>query len=100
MFARTTGLRFAHPVSDESIPAWASTMRLASQEPGFIEAMLLVEADQQNALSISFWQTQEHSERSGLAGPGTLLDRAVPILRPFLETDPRFTQFAVRRYLG
>lgn len=97
MFSRTTQLEFGDRDKEESAAAWQKTMELSKQEPGFIEAILMVDPTTEKAISISFWDTKENSENSGRKGPGTLIDRAVPLLRPYLKADPIFTQFEVRR---
>lgn len=96
MYARTTQLEFVDSNKPEAIRAWEKTMELSRLEPGFIEAILLVDSKTDRAVSISFWQSKEHAERTSGRGPGSLIDRAVPILRPFLNADPIFTQFDVR----
>jgi hypothetical protein len=74
-------------------------MELSRLEPGFIEALLLVRPENDQAISISVWDTKEHCEATGRTGPGSLIERAVPILRPFLKADPIFTQFELRSRL-
>jgi len=96
LHARTTQLEFVDSNKPEAIRAWEKTMELSRLEPGFIESLLLVDSNTDRAVSISFWQSREHVERTNKRGPGGLMDRAVPILRPFLKADPIFTQFEVR----
>jgi hypothetical protein len=99
LYARTTQLEFLDSDDPEGIRAWEKTMELSKQEEGFLEAMLLVQENSHRALSISFWRSKEDCEKTSRTGPGTLIARAVPILRPFLKADPIFTPYNVRSRL-
>ena len=97
MYARITDLKVMPGKAKEATEGWAKTIELAQQEPGFQEAAFILDEATNQGFSITFWDSKENLDRTGRRGAGTLIERAVPLLRRYLTADPSFSSFKVMR---
>ncbi len=97
MHARITNLKVVAGKAEEVAEGWAKTIELAQQEAGFQEAVFILDETTHQGFSITFWDSKENLDRTGRRGAGTLIERAVPLLRRYLTADPTFSSFKVMR---
>jgi heme-degrading monooxygenase HmoA len=97
MYARITDLKVVPGKSKEATEGWARTIELAQGEAGFQEAVFILDETSHQGFSITFWDSKENLDRTSQRGAGTLIERAVPLLRGYLTADPRFSSFKVMR---
>ena len=96
MFARINRFEVADGKEKELTEAYAKTIDVVKQEPGFLEGALMIEAGTGQAVSITFWDSKDNMERTAKAGPGTLLEKILPIVRPFQKAPPVHKHYAVK----
>jgi len=96
MFARINRFEVADGKSEELRAAYKKTIDIVKQEKGFQEAILMIEPETGQAVSITLWDTKENMERTGRPGPGTLLEKILPIVRPFQKAPPVHKHYDVK----
>jgi hypothetical protein len=95
VFARINRFEVADGKEKELVEAYKTTIDVVKQETGFQEAALMIDPDG-NAVSVTFWDTKDNMERTAKAGPGTLLEKILPIVRPFQKAPPVHKHYAVK----
>ena len=96
MFARINRFEVADGKEKELTEAYAKTIDVVKQEPGFLEGVLMIEPGTGQAVSVTFWDSKEAMERTGKPGPGTMLEKILPIVRPFQKAPPVHKHYAVK----
>ncbi|MFO0997873.1 MAG: antibiotic biosynthesis monooxygenase [Alphaproteobacteria bacterium] len=96
MFARINRFEVADGKEKELVEAYGKTIDVVKTEKGFLEAVLMIEPETQQAVSVTFWDTKENMERTAKAGPGTLLEKILPVVRPFQKAPPVHKHYAVK----
>ncbi len=96
MFARINRFEIADNKDAELTAAYRKTIEVVKTEPGFLEAVLMIEPGTQQAVSVTFWDTKENMERTGKPGPGSLLEKILPIVRPFQKAPPVHKHYEVK----
>ena len=96
MFARINRFEVADGKSEELHAANKKTIDIVKHEKGFQEAVLMIEPETGQAVSVTFWDTKENMERTGRPGAGTLLEKILPIVRPFQKAPPVHKHYDVK----
>ena len=96
MFARINRFEVADGKSEELQAAYKKTIDIVKQEKGFQEAILMIEPETSQAVSVTFWDTKQNMERTGRPGAGTLLEKILPIVRPFQKAPPVHKHYDVK----
>jgi hypothetical protein len=96
MFARINRFEVADRKEKELVAAYGKTIEVVKGEKGFMEAVLMIEPGTQQAVSVTFWDTKENMERTGTPGPGSLIEKILPIVRPFQKAPPVHKHYEVK----
>ncbi|MHB1217241.1 MAG: antibiotic biosynthesis monooxygenase family protein [Alphaproteobacteria bacterium] len=96
MFARINRFEVADGKSAELQAAYKKTIDIVKQEKGFQEAILMIEPETGQVVSVTLWDTKENMERTGRPGAGTLLEKILPIVRPFQKAPPVHKHYDVK----
>lgn len=96
MFARINRFEVADGKSEELQAAYEKTIDIVRKEEGFQEAILMIEPETGQAVSVTLWNTRESMERTGRPGAGTLLEKILPIVRPFQKAPPVHKHYDVK----
>ena len=95
MFARINRFEVADGKEKELVEAYRKAIDVVSKENGFQEAVLMIDPEG-NAVSVAFWDNKEDLERTAKPGPGGVLEKILPIVRPFQKAPPVHKHYAVK----
>jgi hypothetical protein len=96
MHVRMNRFEIVDGKQDELADGYRRSMEIMKTQKGFQEAVLLVDPATGQAVSLTFWDTQENMEASGDRRPGGAIDRIAPLVRPFQKAPPVRAQFEVK----
>jgi hypothetical protein len=96
MHVRMNRFEIVDGKQDDLADAYGRSMEIMKTQKGFQEAVLLVDPETGQAVSLTFWDTQENMEASGDRRPGGAIDKIVPMVRPFQKAPPVRAAFAVK----
>lgn len=96
MYARVTRFEVADGKEKELLEGYRGAIDLLKTHKGFQEAILMIDPDTQQAVSVSLWDTAENLAATGKTGPGSTIDRMVELVRPFQKAAPTYSSFAVK----
>lgn len=95
MFARITRFDVADGKEKELVQGYNATLEHVKAQKGFQEAILMIDADGK-AVSVTFWDNKENLEASGRTTPGSVIEKILPMVRPYQKAPPVSTHFAVK----
>jgi len=95
MFARITRFDVVDGKENELVNAYNATLEHVKAQKGFQEAILMIDASGQ-AVSVTFWDTKENRDASGKTTPGSVIEKILPMVRPYQKAPPVSTPFAVK----
>jgi len=95
MFSRITRFQVADGKEKELVNGYNATLEHVKAQKGFLEAILMIDADG-NAVSVTFWDTKENLDASGKTTPGSVIEKILPMVRPYQKAPPVSTPFSVK----
>jgi len=96
MHARITRFDVADGMEKELTDGYRGAIDLLKTQKGFQEAILMIDPETQQAVSVTLWDTAENLAATGKTGPGSIIDRMIALVRPFQKAAPTYSSFAVK----
>lgn len=96
MYARITRFEVIDGKEAELAAGYGKAIDIVKTQDGFQEALLMVDPATKQATSVTLWDTKENLEKTGRSGPGTTLDKIMPLVRPFQKAAPAHAHYEVK----
>jgi quinol monooxygenase YgiN len=93
MYARIAQFKVVPGKKKELIQGYRDSMALLEAQKGFKQAVLMVDPDGDNVISVTLWDTKENLKNTEL--PGNYMTHALPYISAFQQARPNFLHYEV-----
>lgn len=93
MYARIAQFKAVTGKKAELEKGYRDSMELLSAQTGFLRAILMVDPEGDNVISVTLWDTKEHLKATEM--PGAYMDNALPYISEFQQARPNFLHYEV-----
>jgi heme-degrading monooxygenase HmoA len=93
MYARIAQFKAVTGKKAELVKGYRDSMALLSSQKGFKQAVLMVDPDGDNVISVTLWESKEDLKNT--EKPGAYMDHALPYISAFQQARPNFQHYEV-----
>jgi hypothetical protein len=96
MHARVTRFEIDDGKEKELTAGYRGAIDILKTQRGFQEAILMIDSETRQAVSVTLWDTKENLAATGKTGPGSIIDKMLSLVRPFQKAAPTYSSFEVK----
>lgn len=93
MYARIAQFKAVTGKKAELVKGYKDSMVLLSAQDGFKQAVLMVDPEGDNVISVTLWDSKEQLKATEM--PGKYMDHALPYISPYQQARPNFQHYEV-----